>query len=672
MKLIESMRQWWQRHTGEEETPLDGDSPAFMVSLLVNMTTLIVLGLIPIVAKNNQVTLTVSSTINDELEEEPELTLPEEFYFSDQPSEQVGANSEMGAEMAMSEAPVVSEVSVIPNPSELIPTDQMADIEINNTVQVATGLNFNANLAVKGAVGQGTTGAAGAVDRITHEILLSLEERKTLVVWLFDQTASLNPQRQAIHDRFDRIYRELGVIEAAGDESFTKHDDKPLLTSVISFGDNVSLITKKPTDNLTELKEAVLNLPNDNSGNEKVFSAVQLAAKEFASYRYVKETTGQPDRNVLLIAITDEVGSDQDQLEATVKICRRFAMPVYVIGVPAPFGRQETMMKWVDPDPTYNQTAQWGRVEQGPETLAPERVKLAFFNSKLDSEPIDSGFGPFALTRLAYETGGIYFAVHPNRNVMRAVSRGETEAYSAHLQHFFDPAVMRRYKPDYVSVDEYKKRLAQNKCRAALVQAAMFSQITPMESPQLRFVKRDEGSFSEALSNAQRDAAKLEPKIDALFQALKLGEGDREKELVPRWQAGFDLAIGRTMAIKVRTEAYNIMLAAAKAGIPTKEKQNNTFELVPSDTITGNSQLAKFGEKAKEYLQRVVTDHPDTPWAMLAKEELSQPLGWEWKDSYTDLAPMNNGVGNGNANNPANDKKMMLAKPAPTRPPPKL
>jgi hypothetical protein len=631
------------------------------------------LGLIPIITSNEQITLTVTA-VPKEMEElkEPELTLPEQFYFSDQPTEQVGANSEFGAEMAMSEAPVVSEVSVVPNPSDLIPTDSVADIAVDNTVAVPTGLKYNANLAVVGGVGQGTTGASGAIDRITHEILLSLEERKTLVVWCFDQTASLAPQRKTIHDRFERIYRELGIIEAAGNENFTKYDDKPLLSSIVAFGDTVTLMTKKPTDSITELQEAVMNLPEDNSGNEKIFEAIQSAAKQYSSFRYVKESTGEPERNVMIVAFTDEVGSDKDHLEETVKTCRRFSMPVYVVGVPAPFGRDETQMKWVDPDPKYDQTAQWGRVDQGPETLAPERIKLAFFNSDLDSQPMDSGFGPFALTRLCYETGGIYFTVHPNRNVVRAVSRGETEAYSAHMKYFFDPSVMRKYRPDYVSVDEYKRRLVQNKCRAALVQAAMFSQVTPMESPQLRFVKRDEGSFSEALSNAQRDAAKLEPKVDALYQALKLGEGDREKEEVPRWQAGYDVAMGRTMAIKVRTEAYNIMLAAAKSGIPQKDKKNNTYELVPSDTITGNSQLAKMAEKAKEYLNRVVTEHPDTPWALLAKEELKQPLGWEWKDSYTDLAPMNAGDGNGNANPPANDKKMMLQKPTPKRPPPKL
>ena len=92
-------------------------------------------------------------------------------------------------------------------------------------------------------MGEGTTGATGEIDRITHEILLSLEERKTLVVWLFDQTASLIPQRKAIRDRFNRIYDELGVVEASGNDNFVKHESKPLLSSVVAFGagnDNTS------------------------------------------------------------------------------------------------------------------------------------------------------------------------------------------------------------------------------------------------------------------------------------------------------------------------------------------------------------------------------------------------------------------------------------------------
>ena len=43
-----------------------------------------------------------------------------------------------------------------------------------------------------------------------------------------------------------------------------------------------------------------------------------------------------------------------------------------------------------------------------------------------DEPQYKAGFGPFALTRLCYETGGIYFAVHPNRTLHGPVSKQET------------------------------------------------------------------------------------------------------------------------------------------------------------------------------------------------------------------------------------------------------
>ena len=667
--MIQGLRTWWQKRSGEDETPFDGDSPAFIVSLLTHLVLVIALGLVPIIVENNQVTLTVTSVTE---EDKVELRIPEEFYFSDQPSEEVGANSVQGEAMALSEAPIISEVSVVPSHADILPEVENATVEINNAIEVATGLNYNVNMAVKGAAGEGTTGAVGAIDRLTHEILLSLEERKTLVVWCFDSTASLIPQRQAIHDRFDKIYEELGIIEAAGNKAFTKHEDRPLLSSIVAFGNDVQLVTKKPTDSLADLKSAVKGIQNDNSGNENVFRTVYDVAKNYAHYRYAVDG-GQPERNVMIVVFTDEAGTDQNGLEESVKMCRRHTMPVYVVGVPAPFGRRETMMKWVDPDPKYDQSAQWGVVEQGPESLLPERIKLNFSSTKEDELAIDSGFGPYALTRLCVETGGIYFAVHPNRDVRRAVSRQETQSFSSHLSHFFDPEIMRRYRPDYVSTGEYQKRVSSNKARFALIQASAMSQLDQMESPNLRFVKTDEAAFATALSEAQQGAARLEPKINQLYEVLRTGEGDRDKEDIPRWQAGYDLAMGRVLAVKVRTEAYNAMLAAAKRGLKPKEPKNNTWTLKPADEISVGSQLAKLGERARMYLSRVVKDHPGTPWALLAEKELQDPVGWVWVDSFTDLTPRKMGDGGNGTPAPArNDAKMMLQKPAPKRPPPKL
>lgn len=648
-----------------EDGLFDGDSVAFIASLIFHLGLLLALGLVPLLLKPNDQAISFVSP-SEEIVEEEELKLPEEFYMNERPTSEIGANSVSETGMAMSAAQVLSDVSDVPSPVELTPVE-IAKIEINHAVEVATALHID-NLPVRGAAGEGTTGAMGAIDRLTQDILRSLEERKTLVVWLFDQSGSLTRQRDEIHNRFDRIYEELGVIEASGNPAFKKYEDKPLLSSVIAFGDKVEYMTEKPTDNVTELKDAVSAIKLDDTGTERVFSAIYIAADKYKKYRLQS-----PHRNVMLIVVSDEVGDDVAGLDKTVNLCRRYEMPVYVVGVPAPFGRKETRVKWVDPDPNYDQTPQWGQVDQGPETLLPERVKLRFADGG-DPDPIDSGFGPFALTRLCYETGGIYFAVHPNRNVNREVNSRETVAFSAHLKNFFDPEVMRAYRPDYVSSQEYMRRVNENKARAALIKTAQLSWIGQMEAPKTRFVKRSEAELGNELTEAQKAAATLEPKLASLYETLQLGESDRKKETSPRWKAGYDLAMGRVLASKVRTETYNAMLAQAKRGMKFKDEKNNTWDLKSSAEVSVGSQLAKAAKSASDYLQRVVDEHPGTPWAMLAQRELATPMSWQWEENFTDLAPAAGPGAGGNATPrpAANEKAKMLKKPPPKRPLPKL
>lgn len=670
MGLKRMLQDWWRRYTLEDDSPFDNDSISFVSSFFVHLVIVLILGFMPWERPADTKTVMITSTPVEE--EEPELLkAPQEVYFSNQPSDQIGSNSVDGDFMALSQAPEVSEISELPVPLEM-EQSEIANIEINNAVQFATGLHYSENLVVKGAAGVGTTGAVGAVDRITHEILLSLEERKTLVVWLFDQSPSMIRQRSTVNERFDRIYKELGVLQAAEMEAFKKHDDKPLLTSVVAFGKTVQAMTKTPTDKLEDIKKAVDAIPADDSGDEMTFHAVVASAKEYAKYR----SSGSNDRNVMIVVFTDEAGSDQtDQqfgVDAAVKICKRHQMPVYVVGVPAPFGTKETQVKWVDPDPKFDQTPRWGVVDQGPETLFPERLQLSFNGSQDEEDSIDSGFGPYALTRLCYETGGIYFTVHPNRNVNRTVSRNQVDPFSAHIKYFFDSEHMRRYKPDYVSLEEYGRRVKANKSREALILAARMSHTGALENPQTRFVKREEADFANALTEAQKDAAKLEPKLESLYAILKEGEVDREKEFTPRWQAGFDLAVGRVLAAKIRTEGYNAMLASAKRGLKFQNPKNNTWVLKPSDEITLGSQYQKMGEKAKMYLERIVKDHPNTPWSLLASKELEQPLSWKWTEEFTNLAPPPRAMDANPAPPPpaTDDARMMLKKPE-LRPVPK-
>jgi len=658
--MISRLRIWWQLRTGEYETPFDDSIPAWFFSVLLHLGILFCVALLTIPTYDPPQSLILEAPL-------AEVEAPidaNEFEFSEIELDQVGSESVAGADAALSQAPIIADVVEITVP-ELDWSDDMA-VEIDPLQALDTGLVLNHDLLVKGTIGIGTTGAAGAVDRLTLEILQSLEERPTLVVWLFDQSASLIRQRQQIHDRIERIYDELGSVTGRYKTRATAH---PLVSSVIAFGKNVELLNKKPTDDVNVLKKTLMEIQRDDTGVENVFQAILAATDRFKRLRTTRA------RNVMLVVFTDEAGDDHQQyLERCVTACRRFEMPVYVIGVPAPFGRRKAAIKWVDPDPNYDQSPQRGLVDQGPESLMPERIQLKFPGMGEIDPMIDSGFGPFALTRLCAESGGIYFSVHGNRRTDRDVRDWQTKDYASYLRRFFDPATMRAYQPDYVSVDEYLRRAKASPMRATLVKAAATDWGSGIEAPRTRFVKRDEGSFVNQLSEAQKAAAVLEPRLNRLFTMLETGESARDKELTLRWQAGYDLAYGRALAAKVRTEAYNIMLAQAKQGMKFKSGENNTWILRPSDEMELSSGITKHASKARTLLHRVAEEHGGTPWSYLAELELKLPIGWKWVESFTDLSPRERRATNNNNNNrpPRNDQKRMLERPKQRRPLPKL
>jgi hypothetical protein len=256
------------------------------------------------------------------------------------------------------------------------------------------------------------------------------------------------------------------------------------------------------------------------------------------------------------------------------------------------------------------------------------------------------------------------------------VSRQETANYSAYFSAFFDPVRMRRYQPDYVSAQDYMRRVQQSHMRSSLIQAAQLSWLQPLEQPRQRFVVRSEAELSQDLTEAQKEAARIQPALEQLDQLLKSGQDDRPKEIVPRWQASYDLAVGRVLANRVRADAYNSMLAQAKRGMKFSNEKNNTWLLNPADEVSSGSRLQADAEQARECLLRVTREHEGTPWALLAQRELDQPLGWKWDETYTPIDPPARSAPADNSPNvnttPQDDRARQLPRPAPRRDPPKL
>ncbi len=479
--------------------------------------------------------------------------------------------------------------------------------------------NFTGGSAAASAHASQQPGLAreAAAKMITQRVADAVDYGPTLVVWVVDASKSCAATVSELSRQLRGTYGNL----PAGDDA----DQAQLLTAVVTFGQQVEFVVDPPAPHPARLPDALDALQTDDSGKEVTFAAIKAALDKYVPYRTRQR------REVVFVVVTDEAGDDGHLVDELLNAPRRYAIPVYVIGVPAPFGRSAGMAQTAEVAMDFQPSGGWLPVRQGPESRYAERIQLGFWGGATDLNLLDSGFGPFALERLCRASGGRFLALRPETTSF-AFGGSFNARWPAPGVYRFDPEVMRRYAPDDVSEAEYQAQLNANAAKMALHQAAQLSEMELLEFPQLEFEKRSEAQMAQLLSRAQQVAARLEPAVNKLYDTLERGEKDRNGLSEPRWQAGFDLALGRASAAKARVEGYNAMLAALKRGKNFENPGSSIWVLTPADTIEGSSQLKRLVDDAKTYLQRVVDEHPKTPWALIAARELQMPIGWEWSE----------------------------------------
>jgi hypothetical protein len=499
----------------------------------------------------------------------------------------------------------------------LTPTATIGDVatdSLGKTVEVRGGTdNLTGEFGGQGT-GGGSGGTAGSIDRLTFEIMASLKERKTLVVWLFDESPSMKKRREAVAERFENIYKQLGLMEIETKNGILK-------SGIVSFGKDFHFISKDATDDIPQLIKLVKeNIPSDDSGKENVFTAVEKTVAKYRDYR------SREHRNCLLVIVTDERGDDfgvsGEKLDQVIQATTSAGFKVFCVGNAAPFGQEKGYTNYTDDEGnTWNDLP----VDQGPETVAPEYVNLPFWGvAGADLVRMTAGLGPYALTRLCAETQGVYLIAEDGGKGVR-----------------FDPAVMRNYLPDYRPIKFYMKDLQANRAKTVLVEAARKTLGERTPTPEVIFRADTDAALRTELNDAQKPLAVLDYKLNEIVTLLEQGEKDRAKIKEPRWQAAFDTAYGRALAMRVRSFGYNMTLAQMKANPKTfTNKGDDTWELIASEEISSGVAVKKMAAKAQEYLERVVNQHQGTPWAKLAERELSKPMGWSWKPFRKDYPAM--------------------------------
>lgn len=570
--------------------------PAWAISLAVHIVVLLFLGSLTEVTLLDRGNPEITS-IFEELDEE-------EFRFEDATVvDQIGSEGESDRLSAMR-----NEATRLANTQpeqiqeqleeEIIKVDAPPQVEI---VQ-PNASDLIRNVDIMGQASEHTGGVEGAIDRLTYEIQGALKENKTLVVWLFDESGSMTERRNAIADRFENVYRQLRLLKADEEEA--------LKTAVVGFSDKTNFYTPEPVDDVTEAAKMVRNIKRASSPREHVFTAVEEVTRKWLYFRTRQR------RNFMIIIVTDERGDDYQKLEEVIHLVSKYGIRCYCVGNAAVFGREKGYIRWTYED-GYQEDLP---VDQGPETVAPERLQLPFWGVRgNDLEQMSAGIGPYGLTRLCAESKGMY--------LIAADASGPK----------FDPEIMRNYLPDYRPIREYQEDLQENLAKGALVRAAMMTNDATKRAPrpQLAFRADSDTALRREVTEAQKPLARFDYHLDEMLTVLAIGEKDRPKLKSPRWQASFDLAMGRLLAMRVRSFGYNVVLAQMKAVPKTfSNKKSNTWELVPAPEVEAGPQVKKMSQKATEYLTRVIDEHPGTPWAMLAERELSSPMGWKWKETY--------------------------------------
>lgn len=447
------------------------------------------------------------------------------------------------------------------------------------------------------------------VERVTSLLKDSVDYGPTLAVWIIDESKSARGLVQTISSMIQQPYGSLK----------SETDSQRFLTAVCTFGGQLHFPVDTPSPDPSSLITAIGSMPTDETGREMVFTAIGEALKKYTRYRT------EDRREVMFFIVTDEAGDDQNLVDTLIEEPRRSGIPIYVIGVPAPFGRSAAL------DAAVENAADKNSIRQGPESRYGEHIELGFWGGINDFRMMDSGFGPFALEKLCRGTGGRYIAVRPPTGGYSFAGATVNEWPSSGIWQP-DPDVMQKYAPDYITEADYQKLLQGNAACMALHQAAQVAAVEFTQLPEVTFVKRDEAQLANDVARAQQLAAKLEPGVNRLYDAIEKGESGRAKLTSPRWQAAYDVAMGRAAAAKSRVDGYNAMLAELKRGKNFENATSSTWELATAESTDATSALKKLGEKAKLYLERVVTEHPGTPWAKLAERELQTPFGWKWTE----------------------------------------
>jgi hypothetical protein len=602
------------------------DYSAFFTSLIVHAVILMSMGMIHHHLTDNQPEVAIETIFDDERDQaEFEQVLETNLSVSETLS--VTSGGMVSTNVGASAASAISSQKIETSESLKEP-----EIKINAGEITAPGDDIlGADLGVgevTGEVGAVVDGYGTAMSRISKELIRIMREEKIMVVWLFDESGSMKDDQKEIRDNFNKIYSELGI--AAKEESKTRARDQTLLTSILSYGAAVHVLTDKPTTDLKEVQEAITKIPTDESGLENMCQTVSATIDKYALM------ARKADRRLCLVLVTDESGDDGAAVEEVITRAKRAKTPIYILGRESVFGYPYARQIWKDPQ--YDLPF-WIQINRGPETAFPEALQYDGLHGRWDA--FSAGFGPYEQVRIARETGGIFFVL-PGKE-------GDLAGAGSKADRQFRFQDMKEYQPLLMSRRDYDATRSASKFRTAIWKVIVT--LNPHLDPQLNVrelyypitQKEFYAMGSKEVPKAIRAMGLLQKSVEILESIEPL----RAQEKSPRWRAAYDLALAQCLAYRVRLFQFCLAMDQHAKKMPALSKKDSNVwnvhrdkKMLPPDpeqvklTKVSVEELDKQLKKAEAQYKFVMKEHPGTPWAQRAGFEMGQGFGMTFVEDF--------------------------------------
>jgi von Willebrand factor type A domain len=445
-----------------------------------------------------------------------------------------------------------------------------------------------------------------ALDQLAREILRHLKDHKLTVVWLFDESASMQDDQKTIIQKFDRVTSELKLnIEP------NKKTAGALNHAIVGFGQSIDYVLEKPREDIDQIGRAIRNLKIDSTGTENTMRAIREVVNHYSGII-------RKDRRLLIVLVTDESGDDGPDVEEALQALKKYKVPLYVIGRQSLFGYPYAHHRYIDP---VTKDVYHPLIRRGPETADVELYQWDGLYDRWDEQP--SGFAPYELARLTKDSGGIYFVL-PSEEFMRV--RRREQAYSI--------TQLKEYLP------EYDNRLTYvEKCNSSILRQTLHAILT--EAKAFLYRRDYPIDSTELVKEAFPEIEKTTLKLNTLLQIQRRLEElrklrDREPE--KRWQAHYDLMLAQTVAFQVKAYEYRALMASIVKSPPVLKRQPAPDLVVTWVVDHSKTPLAPRNETAKKYaeaerlLKDVILRHPKTPWADLAQDTLDRGFSVQLND----------------------------------------